>query len=201
MTGSTISDGPPPPYPDRADSDSRYQLVVSQLKLEHHPIRYEHWGIVALESIRSGKLFHLVDRGDGSLVYRPHWTDSYGGHVDYCGGFHIGSFHKDDLGKVEAKFEAVRIPLGKSRREFDCQTWVVDALLALRPLWEEGIVHLTDAVRELTSRNEMYVRVGSNLQEARHRYECSEWDCVEGELFPEELRAEKEMQDAALNRR
>jgi hypothetical protein len=102
-----------------------YPLIVAQYAIEGHPRRTEHWSLVALESQRIGHVFELVGNLD-TFAYVPKSVSRFGYSTRLRGGCRVGSIARDKLDWLKETLNEVIVV--RNNPDFDCQTWVIDAL-------------------------------------------------------------------------
>ncbi|KAJ3981939.1 hypothetical protein F5890DRAFT_1532693 [Lentinula detonsa] len=116
----------------------RIPLIIAQYTIEGHRCGpdYKHWAIVALQSQNTADIFQLLGNSD-TFTYTPRRVTHFSQSRRFCGGYKVGTI---DLSQVDWLYEALRqVPIHKYNESWDCQSWVLDALLYLREL-TQGVV-------------------------------------------------------------
>jgi hypothetical protein len=144
-------------------------LIVIQHAIEGHPRRTEHWSLVALESLRTGHEFELIGNID-TFAYVPKVVERFGNYMSLRGGCLVGQIAKDKLGWLKEKLQEVTVV--RNNPDFDCQTWVIDALRILKESHGEGV--------EIDNIIERDIR--AELEQEKERWELAE-ATIEERLF------------------
>ncbi|KAJ3858781.1 hypothetical protein EV359DRAFT_51794 [Lentinula novae-zelandiae] len=113
-------------------------LIIAQYELSGHRKGgyYKHWSLVALESSEVGHIFEVI--GDASTFgYEPRTVKGFSQSQRLRGGYQVGKIAKDQLPWLEEKLREVEIV--RHDESWDCQSWVLDALLFLREA-TEGVI-------------------------------------------------------------
>jgi hypothetical protein len=103
-------------------------LVVAQYRIDGHPRRTEHWNLVAIMSTGKKRIYELVGNYDSFLYDTQEVGDLDGSRLR--GGCKVGQIPAKSLDWLATKLEDVRIV--RNDPEFDCQTWVMDAIWLLK---------------------------------------------------------------------
>ncbi|KAK7434384.1 hypothetical protein VKT23_020229 [Stygiomarasmius scandens] len=111
-------------------------LLVLQFEIQGNIKRTEHWALAVIKNKNSNTdLFHLTGNTDSFGFARdPHNLDN----SKRClGGVVVGRVPANWLDDLERWLRVV--PIKRNRSDWDCQSWVLDAL---RFLWENcpGVV-------------------------------------------------------------
>jgi hypothetical protein len=141
-------------------------LVVIQFPLIGHIKRTEHWSIVALESRREAFVFEIVGNFD-TYVYAPRFDSAFGKCQETRGGCQVGTIAVEKLEWMTGRLRDIRIV--RNDAEFDCQTWVMEAI---RMLKNDGV-----DMKEISERN-----IRAELALEMERWEIAE-DTIEERLF------------------
>ncbi|THH28922.1 hypothetical protein EUX98_g5266 [Antrodiella citrinella] len=117
-------------------TDKGYPLVVCQYSISGHPVRTEHWQLLVMLSAQAAHIHELRGNWDSfqyvhELLQSPNWMQSR----TLCGGCLVGYVPRDQLANLQDILGNVVVV--KHDKSFDCQTWLV---LGLRALKEKGIV-------------------------------------------------------------
>lgn len=148
-----------------------YHLIVAQYDLlRGHKYRNEHWSLVALKNKDEAHIFQLFGNAD-TFVYLPSRHPSFQTSENLCGGCVVGSVEEGKVEWVLEKLREVEVIRYKPG-EFDCQTWVIQALRLLKDAEEEGV-----NILEVSDR-----KIREELMEERERWELGE-DTLEERLF------------------
>ncbi|KAJ3834210.1 hypothetical protein EV361DRAFT_949160 [Lentinula raphanica] len=85
-------------------------LIIAQYEIEGHRNGpdYKHWAIVAI----------------------PRRVMHFSASKRLCGGYYVGTIHSTQVGWLQGKLREV--PIQKFNVQWDCQSWVLDALLVVR---------------------------------------------------------------------
>jgi len=102
-----------------------YPLVVAQYDLQGHPRRTEHWSLAVLFSEAHAHIFEVVGNTD-TFVYAPKRVNRFASSDRLRGGCHIANIRGDLIPWLEDKLR--EIPIIRNNPEWDCQTWVMEAL-------------------------------------------------------------------------
>src|ERR1700733_5655268 len=111
-----------------------YPLIVIQYPITGHIKRTEHWSIVAMKSLQEAYVFEVVGNFD-TYAYVPRFDSDFGSSPETRGGCQVGTIAEEKLGWLERRLREVRVV--RYDTEFDCQTWVMDAI---RMLQDDGVV-------------------------------------------------------------
>ncbi|KIY73453.1 hypothetical protein CYLTODRAFT_241343 [Cylindrobasidium torrendii FP15055 ss-10] len=115
-----------------------FPLIVAQWALRNHWRRTEHWGLAALTSVDKGtmRVFQVAGNMDSFEFEACHHNTA---ERDFLGGVHVGNVSAADgeLEKLEQRLRNINVKKGDP--DWDCQSWVIDALQELR-MAETGIV-------------------------------------------------------------
>ncbi|KAJ3729953.1 hypothetical protein DFJ43DRAFT_1000612 [Lentinula guzmanii] len=116
----------------------RIPLIIAQYTNSGHRNGpdHKHWAIVALQSQNTADIFELVGNSD-TFTYIPRKVTRFSESQRLCGGYIVGTI---DLSQVQWLYETLRqVPIHRFHESWDCQSWVLDALLYLREL-TQGVV-------------------------------------------------------------
>lgn len=156
-------------------SASTYPLIVFQYVLEGHPTRTEHWNLVVLRSREEATVHELRGNYD-TFTYACSELDNFTAYT-LSAGCRGGCL----IGQVPAKAgddgwlkEALnKVPVIRSDRRFDWQTWVIAVIRALRDM-RPGVID-----QDVTER---YIR--DELIKEMERWNVAD-DTVEERLYPQ----------------
>lgn len=154
-------------------SGPTYPLIVAQWALNTHWRRTVHWGLAVLTSVEKGTMrVYQISGNLDSFEFEAssaHNTSER----DFLGGIHVGnvSVAKGEMEILEKQLWDIQV--NRADRDWDCQTWVIDALQELR-MAESGIVFdgMSDRVirKELEAEKERE-QTGHSLVHERLREE------------------------------
>jgi hypothetical protein len=140
-----------------------YDLIVAQYDLQGgHKYRNEHWSLVALKNKDEAHIFQLFGNAD-TFVYLHGRHASFQTSENLCGGCVVGSVEEGKIDWVLDKLKEVEVVRYKPE-EFDCQTWVIQALRLLNYAAEDGVTIL-----EVSDR-----KIREELKKERERWELGE---------------------------
>jgi len=142
-------------------------LIIAQYAITGHPRRTEHWSLVALQTKYDATIFEIQGNYD-SFKYEPHDVTKFATSQSLRGGCHIGTIAVDKIKPLQERLKAIEVV--RNDPNFDCQTWVMEALRLMK---EDG--DITVDVGE--------ARIRQELAREKDRWESVE-DTVEDRLFP-----------------
>lgn len=119
-----------------------------------------------MKSLQEAYVFEVVGNFD-TYTYVPRFDDAFRGSPETRGGCQVGIIAKEKLGWLERRLTDVRVV--RYDTEFDCQTWVMDAI---RMLQDDKVI--------MKHVNERSIRAELALES--ERWEVAE-DTVEERLF------------------
>jgi hypothetical protein len=151
---------------DRIDTMTTYPLVVIQYPIFGHLKRTEHWSIVAMKSRQEAYVFEVVGNYD-TYTYVPRFDSALGYSQETRGGCQVGAIAVEKLDWLKTRLRDIRVV--RHDTEFDCQTWVMDAV---RMLKHDGV--------GITNVSERSIR--AELAREVERWEVAE-DTIEERLF------------------
>ncbi|KAJ3506942.1 hypothetical protein NLJ89_g6584 [Agrocybe chaxingu] len=148
-----------------------HPLFIAQYAIVGHPRRTEHWSIIALLSAKKARIFELTGNYDtfAYVNYETIPTADPRQH-DARGGFLLCPISDEKLEWFANALKAIEVVRGTP--DYDCQTWVMQAV---RLLQDGGLV--SRAVTEREIREELEV-------------EKERWE-VADDILPERLITEK----------
>jgi hypothetical protein len=143
-----------------------YPLIIIQYPISGHIRRTEHWSLVAMKSRQEAYVFEVVGNHD-TYAYVPRLDTSFGQSQTTHGGCQVGTITAEKLDWLEKRLKDVAVV--PHDIEFDCQTWVIDAV---RMLKNDGV-----EITEVSERN-----IRTELARESERWEVAE-DTIEERLF------------------
>jgi len=144
-------------------------LIVAQFAIEGHPRRTEHWSLVALRSKNDAHVFELKGNYD-SFTYVPSDVTEFAANPSLRGGCHVGTVGADKVESLKTRLRDVEVI--RNNPNFDCQTWVMEALRVMK---EDG-----DIIEDISE-----ARIRGELGMEKDRWESVE-DTLETRLFTNE---------------
>ncbi|KAF8961847.1 hypothetical protein BDZ97DRAFT_1827419, partial [Flammula alnicola] len=130
----------------------------------------EHWALAALESKQKAHIFQLIGNTD-TFAYEPSTEDKFAAEKNLCGGCMVGGVESDQLEWIKQKLAEVSVIRNKPE-EFDCQTWVVEALRSLKYAKLPGV-----EINEVSDKN-----IRTELKAEKERWNIGE-DTLEDSLL------------------
>lgn len=146
-----------------------YPLIVAQYPLTGHIRRSAHWNLIVMKTLKDVHVFELAGNHD-TFAYVSRVEGSFGSTQTMQGGCQVGNIAEEKLDWFEKHLQDVRII--RHDVDFDCQTWVMEAIRDIRMLKEDGV--------EIFGVTERGVRAELELE--LERWEVAE-DTIEERLF------------------
>ncbi|KAF5392288.1 hypothetical protein D9757_001453 [Collybiopsis confluens] len=147
-------------------------IIVAQYHLDGHykGPKYKHWSIVVLVS-RTKAYIYEVQGAINTFTYAPTLITDFEQSVNLQGGYLVGHISPAKLGWLSEQLADVEVK--KYDGEWDCQSWVMDALRVLK---DSGVGIITSDIGR--------GHIISELREELERWDLGE-DIVHERLFPE----------------
>ncbi|EGO31234.1 hypothetical protein SERLADRAFT_377101 [Serpula lacrymans var. lacrymans S7.9] len=142
-------------------------LIVAQYGITGHPTRTEHWSIAILSSKMNARIFELAGNYD-TFVYAPKTVTRFTQSQSMMGGCHIANIPASRVNWLEERLKSV--PVIRNDPNFDCQTWVIEALRLMK---YDGVI----------SQNISEVAIRTEMAKEKERWDVAD-DTVEVRLFP-----------------
>jgi len=108
---------------------STFPLVVAQYRIEGHPRRTEHWSLIAVMSKGNARAYELAGNYD-TFLYSPCEVNGFGRSQSLRGGCKVGEIQTNSLDWLATELELVEVV--RNNPDFDCQTWVMNAIWLLK---------------------------------------------------------------------
>ncbi|KAJ6451477.1 hypothetical protein C8R47DRAFT_301360 [Mycena vitilis] len=150
-----------------------YPLIIAQYDLVGHSTRTEHWSLAALVDKRQAYIMQIIGNSD-TFLYQPKMVKSFATSRSLRGGFLVGRIPADKVDDLQNILRQVTVT--RYDQNFDCQTWVIDAVRYLR---DSGQAHWI----EWTKTGIAEVAIREELAREMVRWEGSD-DTLEERLFP-----------------